>query len=408
MKKNQIIQLLGVVFVLGALLFFLENGEEQKFQHQEQELLAGIDGNKAVKVVVEQAGQKSEIARTDNGWTVASRFGYQASPEKVNSLLIKAFGLTSTQKIPTKSEKFGSLGVDDANFKGKLSFVDDQGKELGALLLGENRKERKVPGSYGSAVGQFVRRTGTDAVYLIAEPFTVTATSESWLEKEIINVSQLKMRVVTLDKDLKLIRSNLADPSSKLMIEPAFTAGEELEESIVSQVAGAMENLNLNDVIKNDANDEKVKSLTFDRTYIAETSSGVIYTVSTAEKDSKGYLKINVEYSPELSKKIEEETAAKNTERKKQFDEEQAKKKEENKDGAKKEEATETKFEELKADLITKEQAEKLNQKLSPWIYEVATFQTDKFRKPRSEFVKKKEEAKKDAQEPATEEDSKE
>ena len=464
MTTKRLGYLLIVLAVFAALYSVFGTGSRNEGSRQAVNLLASVEGDKVERMVIQQGTESIELARKDSGWTLPQRNDYPANAERVRSLLLKLFDLSTSQLVPAGPAGIKKLGLDQEGVKSGRSlvkFFDGAGQELGGLYLGQVRAGKsdsaQLSGLPGSMTGQFVRKDGSDQVYLIAAPLTLVTSMANWLDTNLVNILRSKVLSVSQKKTSSTGAAELVfelkKPESKeaesLELQPGAAEGEEVQSAVVSQVASSLENLRITDV--KPASDTDLQKLNFDQETSYQIDNGLVYHVASAQEKDKIFVKLWVDYDQELAKKLEAEANAKNAEIEKAQAEakaaEEAKKAQEAKEkgaaaqasatptasaepgaAAASEPASEkdnnaadgtggddkavleaTSAEQDKADNKTKEvvpekvkvelssveEANKLNTKLKSWIFEFAVFQGDKFRKSRADLLKKKEDKEK-------------
>lgn len=400
MKKN-LLWLLAVVVILALLV--LATGGDERSSLSEKQLFAGIDGEQVAKLRLEGEGKSVELELKDGTWTLPARDGYRADGGKVRSLMLKVFDLRVSQKVTDSAASFGELGVADDRYAGKVALLDAAGKELGGLLLGESRKARRgAAESSAPAGGQYVRRVGTNDVYMIMEAVAAPTDLNYWLQTELVSVAQSKIRAVKQVKlasgaespEFEIVRqqSSGAEVNSGFTLKEPLPEGEQLQDAVLSQVSAGIENARFDDVLSNAGAQTKLAGLNYDQRTEYAVSNGLRYQVLTAEKDGKYYAKVSVTFDPALAKEVEDEVAQKNEELKKKQEEEKANQAASSSsvsagsdEGKKKAE-----LQPVKAELSTPEEAAKLQASLEPWVYELAKYQAERFRKTRPELFKAK------------------
>lgn len=399
MNKRSLL-ILGAVLLALAVVFFSTNPDTRNTKPAAVQLFADLDGEKLGKLELEKGKDKVELRLKDNVWTVPARDDYRADYGKVRSFLLKLLELTVTQQVPGGKESFEALGVADNNTEkgfSKVSLLTADNNELSGLYIGDNRKQRKN-GPPTSGVGQYVRKVGTEKVYLVSEPLYLSVTPQEWLETELVNIPASKVRGIKQthltagaeEKDFELVTKRDgqgARQSGKFELSEPLTAGEELQEPVISQIGAGLENARMEDVHAAKTFEETNKEVAFDRRSYFETQNGLIYTVDSAEHDGKYYLKVAVRFDSELAKTIQDEIAKKNEQLKKEKEE---KEKQQTSSQAAQENSSSSSFEPIKAELSTAGEAEKINAALSQWIYEVAKYQADRFRHTLADVVKTK------------------
>jgi hypothetical protein len=151
------------------------------------------------------------------------------------------------------------------------------------------------------------------------------------------------------------------------------TAGEGSEAKI-EEVLGSYQAIQLTDVIP--AGDERAKGLTFDSQSIVKVKNAQVYTLATAAKEGKFYLKVSVGFDQPLAKQLTAEWEKEQSEKQKAAGSAG--------EGAKEGGETAKKPE---LPLSNEGEAAELHKKFQSWVYELASFQAEKLRKDRKSLA---------------------
>lgn len=392
MNKKNITILLVVLVVLGVLFFSLDSGSKDSGEEGRKSLFSDIDPVKIARIRLEQGPSSLELKLNNDAWTIPSRGGYRADGGKVKSLfLYKILDLSVSQSIPVGEKGLEKLGLNDEAVKqgkGKVSFLDKEGKVLAGLYIGEHRKQEVQAGMPAIPTGQYVKRLDQNVVYLTPQTISVLPDVSNWLDAGIANV--LQGDIERIDQyavlagaeslEFSLVKSGATGEDFKL--DGDLPADKEIDATAVSNAKSGLSNLRMTDVMKADG--VEAAGFSFDRKTVYHLENALEYSVLSAEKDKKYYAKIRVSFNEgfaaEISKRAEEAKKTKPVEG----------------------EASESSAKPDEPKLSSLEEAKKLNDEHSKWIYELAQYQGKKFRVQRLELIKdkkqeeKKESAKKD------------
>jgi hypothetical protein len=264
---------------------------------------------------------------------------------------------------------------------GYISLLDSKGGKLIGIRLGEARKGKdKSPVTPQS--GQYVRRDDGADVYLIGSPVALNINPANWIDVNLISVLPSSVR--------KIVQAKHSENAEELMFEldnsgqndksgqPVFTykgelaAGKAVQDSVVAQVRSALENFRISDVRK--AGSDELKDLNFDFLSKFSSTSGLVYSVETAEKDSKSYVRLSVTFDAELANALKEE-AAKDVSPEKPLSAPDV-------EAAAKPSPSATPSVEKKPELKLSDatEAKKLNDQLQKWVYEIPVYNARKLR----------------------------
>ena len=319
MGKKQLIILSIVAVALGAAYFALDSSESKREAPKEVHLFDDVKGDAIAQVVLEQGKEKLELVAKDGAWTIPSRGNFPADTTKIRALLLKIFDLSVSQKIPLsagaeKEAQLAKLGVVDASIEkgqSKVSFLEAGGKPVASLRVGAAIQGKKS--SVFSGRGQYIRRDLQDAVYAASLPIEISAKVSSWLLGDVVTV--LQSGIVDIEQ-AQLSEGEQSPPQKQFMLERAslndfltgkakdfefrgtVAEGRHVDDTGVSQLAGALENLRALDVWPADSPD--IKDLKFDTKSVFRTTSGLVYEVQTASKGELIYAKISVRFDQGL------------------------------------------------------------------------------------------------------------
>lgn len=430
MTKKTLYILAAALLILGGVYLLVLGGQRPQAGEGEKQLLSALDSDKIARIVLESGPDKVELESKDGRWVLSARAGYPANKEKVNAFLLKVFDLSTSQEVPADEEGIKKLGLDDEGVKAgraAVRFYDKEGKELGGVHLGELRKqENRGPNNFAMASGQFVRETGSSSVYLIPLPLTVSTSVSNWLDTAVADVLQSQIYAVAQESseqgvkkpEFELTRDDGAQgeaATKDLQLKGDIAPEEELQRPVLSQVASGLENLTLSDVKQ--AAPEELAKLNFDKTTTYKVKNGLVYTVTTAQNENKIFARISVAYNQELADELkawaerinaveaEKEKAAEaakaEAKPEEKLDEKAQEKKDEQPSPADEKGKQKEQKPKVQLQLSSDQEAQKLNASYDAWLYDLASYQGDKFRKGRADLVKPKE--KKDEKQEAAE-----
>lgn len=274
-----------------------------------EKLLGNIVLNDIEKIVVKKGGHKTTLLRTADGYRVEEKEGYFGDTGKIDSLIVDMLSLKGSEWITSKKEKFKTLGVSEESPDGTdVSFFAAERKLLGGIVLGEDKKIKNGHANpvYSPSRQRYVRVINKDDIFLTAVRSSIDANPGTWLDKLLLKIPPDDIETIEVRHPEK--RDNFSiEVNQDGMFEPVNLnrfKGKEQKNDIINSIAGAMQSLRLIDVVNSKSN--VLKELEFDHKYIATLKNGRQYTIYTAEKDQKKWLKISVHYSEEVDKKRED------------------------------------------------------------------------------------------------------
>ncbi|MEM7012780.1 MAG: DUF4340 domain-containing protein, partial [Verrucomicrobiota bacterium] len=251
----------------------------------------------------------------EDQWTVRERGGYPADKEKVGKLLRESiWDLGYLETIQVGPSKYGRLGLLEPAAAGEaeeadpedeqtnatvISLKDGEAKEVGALWIGKEVKQRSDTFSGESTVGRFVKTGDSETVYSVDEQFNDLKSDPSeWLDKTFFKVSKIKTieRVPSEDAALGWKLTREEETGDYTLVDAKD--GEDLDQSKVSSMKSAFGSPSFEDVLIGDdvTNPETV-------TFNVETFEGFKYVVKVNEKDDAGNYNLTVDVSGEFKEK---------------------------------------------------------------------------------------------------------
>ncbi|MEQ1841587.1 MAG: DUF4340 domain-containing protein, partial [Verrucomicrobiales bacterium] len=373
MKTQQIVPL-AIALVVAGLFALVFNGARNRNVTEvgqstdRNRVMPGFPVNQVASVSIKDAKGALSLEKKDGTWAVAERAGYPADFTKLGELLKAVYDLAIVQDVPVGPSKFGRVGLldpaDKAAPEGEsatiLTFKDDKGAEVGALWVGKEYKkeERSQFGTFDSTAGRYVRRAGSDEVFLVSEEFRdAKIEPKDWISKDFFKVAKVKTisrTVADAAKSWTLTRES--DTAEFTLVDAK--EGEQLDPAKVGPMKTAFSSPSFEDVLIGDKV-EKPSLVTIK----VETFDGFKYEAKFGAKNDAGEYDMTVAVTGEFPK-----------ERKTVEGE-----KEEDKKKADEEFATRTK--DLQKQLATEG-------KLAGHVYHVRGFVVDSINKDRSELFK--------------------
>ena len=406
--RTLLILIFGAAGLFGVLQFVEQSQGPEVNSPQERHLFAGLDGERIAKILVEQGENKTEIAFEDGSWVIPSRENFPADIGQIRSLLLKVLDLRTSLVVTNDESAFEGLGVAVESPRGEgglVTFFDAAKEELGSLFVGNMRKGSISPADSITTSGQYVRKKGEQSVYQVAEQIPVNAELVNWLDRSIASV--LKRRVLSVEQfkgnDQVFLLERVGEtPELKL----AGNVPTDMREGIatISLLGAALENLRLDDVLS--AESEDVKTLLFDQKTIFRLRDGLVYEINTAKKGEEYFLRIKTSLDEKRVEELkraqaeyekavaaaeltsaEEGTAEEQTEEKR-LGSEDAETTGEEAVGEEKPQKVELK---KPTQASSGDEVAGLNERYSPWVYQIPEYIAGKFRRERKNLLEKAE-----------------
>ena len=166
----------------------------------------------------------------DGSWRVAEHYDYLANPVKIRELLEN---LKDAKKIEEKTslpEYYATLDVADPDAEegsGKLMMLKAPDGEFG-LIVG--KPSRQISN------GQYVRKYGESASWLINARFDLPADTIKWLDKEMIHIAPDTVSTITVthsDDSFTIIRDDKGEATIQNLAEGQVIYQKEKLNSVI-------------------------------------------------------------------------------------------------------------------------------------------------------------------------------
>jgi hypothetical protein len=198
-------------------------------------------------VTVSRNGMTMTLIRDGDSWLVAEKGNYPANAAKISQIVRAMADLTLVEPKTQKPDLYPRLEVEDpGNGKSALVAVKDKsGGDLAEAIVGKRRYDRLGAGNDGV----YLRRTNEAQTWLARGTLDPSGDPASWLDRQIIDISEKKIAKVTLAQPdgTKLVISRAA-PDASFAVEDAPADAKFKSETTTSGPATALETLDLDDV----------------------------------------------------------------------------------------------------------------------------------------------------------------
>jgi hypothetical protein len=354
-----------MVVVLGVLFYLIAGRTSEESAVSSHLLLPKIDLS-AVKILqINRGNDQVRLSLATGRWVVEDRGGYSADASKITSMLLRLFDLYVNDSAKVINPDLVALGLAEDSFKQgflKLSLYQEDQSELVKIFAGQGRA-REVRQFAKPSDGQYVRVSSDSEAYLVLDPITLSASPKSWIDTNLLNVLQISVFSIEQfeikdgieSEQFRFARTDPSKDTTPINIElrSSRPEGRTLEKSSLSQLRGILENTRIDDVFP--VGHADVSGLTFDRVTRVGTRQGAVYSIFTAEKAEDNRRRIFARVKVSFDPKIVEEVKA-----------------------ALVSAPREPEQKEIVA--ATAAEVDRLNELFKPWVYELPSFQGQKFR----------------------------
>jgi hypothetical protein len=187
------------------------------------------------------------LIRDGDNWLVAEKGNYPANAAKISQIVRAMADLTLVEPKTQNPDLYPRLEVEDpGNGKSALLAVKDKsGGDLAQAIVGKRRYDRLGAGNDGV----YLRKPEEAQSWLARGTLDPSGDPASWLDRQIIDISEKKIAKVTLSQadGSKLVISRSA-PEEKFAVEGAPADTKFKSETTTSGPATALETLDLDDV----------------------------------------------------------------------------------------------------------------------------------------------------------------
>ncbi|TPG55460.1 DUF4340 domain-containing protein [Roseomonas nepalensis] len=184
-------------------------------------------------------------------WLIAQKGGYPARGERVRELLVALTELRLAERRTADPEALSRLGLDEPGPNSTallLRVLDGAGAPLAELVVGRRRTRTQAAAPGSAAESAYVRRPGESQSYLAEGRLPVDADPRLWLDREVANLPEERVRAVVGRRDGQAVELRRGEgPDGRLaLVSPA--GAPPIDEVSLDEVGRAMEGLTLLDV----------------------------------------------------------------------------------------------------------------------------------------------------------------
>ena len=392
MKQKQLIILVVAAIVLAVFAYFVNRSHDDVWQDGGQTggatiLPADFDSASINQVTLRSADKSITLEKKDDGWKVKDRYGYPANFAELKEFMYDLTETRIAQNITVDETQRGDLHLVPDQGAVTVTLADQDGNALQTLVFGKKiEKDSGQPqmpsmmGMGGGAipVGRYLELpdhrviTTNHTFGLVDEPVSF------WLDKEFFKISDLKNATLSENGEpLWSVSRDLKTADFTLLAE--IPADKEIDNTRLNSIKSAFSWIRFNDVADPAAKPEDI-GMDKQKVLTAMDFDGFVYTIRFgATVNGKQYLSLNVEWKGDLTRIP---PADEKPEDKDRLDAEFSRKIKEKQNKAK-----------------------ELNDRLSPWTYEVGTYALSNVNKTLAELLKDKPKPAPAEEKPAAEEE---
>ncbi|MBP0492955.1 DUF4340 domain-containing protein [Roseomonas sp. SG15] len=254
MNRRHLLVLGGAAVVAAGAAALLAGPDEAPPRAEAPLAFPALPGRLAAAQRIEvRQGPQSLIVQRGGGevWTLPQKAAYPARADRVRSLLVALTELRLAEPRTADPEALARLGLDEPGPNTAallLRVLDGTGAPLAELVVGR-RRMRTIGGPEGpGGETAYVRRPGENQSWLAEGRLPVDADPNLWIEREIANIPEERIRRVSGTRDGKMVELERDEgPDGRLRLTAPANAPAADEVSL-DEVGRALEGLTLIDV----------------------------------------------------------------------------------------------------------------------------------------------------------------
>jgi hypothetical protein len=265
---------LAILAAVAAVMVGIAALQSRLSQHSSQDasgpkyLIQGLNPDDIVSIEIANGDEKTTLSRDAKGFVVVDKGNYQANAEQINELITGCLDIKTNQLYARTASNHADLEVTEDKAKDVVKFLKKDATLLTGVIVGKYKEEGQ---------GTYIRLVDSNDVYVTERAPYIRKDPMDYLNKDILAVT---------DADILTIR--VTDPNGGYVLDANdgpddiayenLPAGKTLKNSEAKSVLGALSSFSISDVKKGSG-----KDLSFDRTFVCELKSGVIYTLKLAK-----------------------------------------------------------------------------------------------------------------------------
>lgn len=200
-KQFAALAVAAVVSAVVAIVVYSSSVQWSSVTESGEALVAGLPARAqaVAEVEVDQGDKKITLERKGKDWVLAEHDSYVADPKKVDALLA---GLSKAQLVEAKTrmkDKYPLLGVEDPDTKDAKSvlvrLVDDKGKEVTSVIVGNKRQDTLGIGGSGT----YVRKPGDAQAWLANADINAGVKLSDWIDPQLFETPREDVEHLTVD-----------------------------------------------------------------------------------------------------------------------------------------------------------------------------------------------------------------
>jgi hypothetical protein len=251
-------------------------------------LIGGVDIDAIASIRVVARDETIRLIRRGTGFVVGNRSDYPAQTGEVNNLMASCLDVQAAELVTENEANHGDLGVTEDKARYGVTFFDQEAKEITGFYLSDRDPETG---------NTYARVLNDPKVWRVKDDSFPYVRTLDFMDQELITAERKDIQQVTVtgaaDAAYTLKRQ---DPDGDEIVLENMPAGKTLKGSDYKWVLEALTSLRFDDVKK--ADDEAVKNLSFDQTYVCGMRDSTVYTLRIArDEDDKYWLRATAQFA---------------------------------------------------------------------------------------------------------------
>jgi hypothetical protein len=312
MKAKQIVLLLVLVAVIGAIGFFVQKRSQSQWSESAAPgggKLLDFPINDVARVVIRSANGQVNIAKKNNLWVVKEKADYPANFERVSRLIRQLWELHPVQELTVGPSQLARLelvqpGQSDNASPASLAptgnghssgtlveLKDKDGKTLAQLIAGkQNVRRGEGPRQFPMPMGRYVlasARDGGRQVALVNQMVDVDTKPESWVRRDFVKISNPSSITLSGQTPAKHWTLTRADEKAEWKLADA-RPNESPEKPVTASLATLLSSSMFTDVLPPDAKPE-AHGLDKPDLLTIQTFDGFTYVLKIGKAEANNY-----------------------------------------------------------------------------------------------------------------------
>ena len=194
--KNLVILAIVAIALVAVAKFTSGDARAKKPAVSGEPVFPSLDAGAVAAMEIADGGNTVRIEQGDDGWAVASAFGYPADIVRLRTAILALADLKIGHRQP-------DMSIDPAEATTVALFAAD-GSQLAKILLGGSREtSRQEETPYGmmggGADGRYIARDGSKDAFLVKENLNeFSADAKSWIDTQLLSVQSSDIARVTM------------------------------------------------------------------------------------------------------------------------------------------------------------------------------------------------------------------